>query len=597
MLNLNQQKFVDSKSNYLIAQCPAGSGKTFAMVEKIAALADQRVHPRNILCITFTRAAGVNLRDRAKKKLGEDADEMFANTFHSFAIKVITENARHVSPVWEDHEILNGKLDFTIYDQLDRADICKAIIKRLNLKCTMAQVVKYIYAELDEDTKEFKDAKMCAKYYEQFCIENIALDLDNLINMCTELLKIKEVRANYDYEFVMVDEFQDSNNFQNDLLKALNPKRLVVIGDPNQSIYAFNRAKIEYILNFKDEWPDVEQITFTDNYRSTQQIVDRANEIVSLNTIGTVIDVVAHSHGDDILLHTAKDFDAECEFVYREIISKESVYKDHAVLCRTNALASGVAEYLKIKGLPVNLVSNSEDPFKLPHVRQAMKFIQFCINLTDSFAFSQWINFPKRRMSDFEIQKAITDSMINEQPIDSKLSGVLQEKVKLIQSMLDDNADKVFFEALQAVGAIAEYATLGLHSRLRDFDEANEQITKWQKKSKDKSVKAFIKWLCIKDIQEKQLEEKDAVTICTIHGAKGLEWRHCYIMGVTEGIFPNTKKSNDIDEERRIMYVAMTRPMETCTITCSEYYRTRFGQIFISGASEFYKTLEENINE
>lgn len=576
-----------------MALCPAGSGKTFAMVEKVAALADDRIHPSSVLAFTFTRAAGVNMRERAIKRIGEEAKSMFANTFHAFAIKVITENAKHVSEIWEDTEILNGKLDFSIYDQDDRADICKVIINRLGLKVTVSQVEMYMFSSLDGSEKFYKDAELVAKEYGKFCIENIGLDLDNLIVMATKLLKIPEVRQNYLYEFVFIDEGQDTNGAQYELVKALNPKRLAIIADINQSIYGFNGARIENVTEFVNDWPEVEVITFTDNYRSTQIIVDRANEIVKLNKIGTVIDVKAHKDGPDITLHRANNFDGECEFIYKQIIGKESTYKDHAILCRTNKLAQDVADYLKMKDIPVNLVSNKDDPFKLAHVKSVMKFIQFCLNPLDQYAFRQWINFPSRRMTDYQIHKAITDSMLHEVNIHKTIGFAWSDKVEIIRGMKDEPADKVLFETLQVLGVIAEYSSKGLYSRLSDFDRANEQVVKWMKKSPQKTITAFVKHLTIKDIQEKTLEEKDAVTICTIHGSKGLEWNFVYILGVTQDIFPN--KSSEIEEERRLMYVAITRAKEECVITTSDFYKTSYGQTFISGPSEFYTLLEREV--
>lgn len=596
MINQGQQQFIDSQSNFVIAQCPAGSGKTFAMVEKIANLYDQRIHPRNVLAFTFTRAAGVNLRERSISRIGEEVKEMFANTIHAFAIKVISENTRHVNGMWYDLSIADGSLDYTIYNQDDRADICKALIKKLNVKVTVADVAKMIYGEFEKDGKAFADTNLIATAYRDFCIENVALDLDDLINTATKLLQIDEVRANYNYEYVFVDEFQDTNDTQIALIKALNPRRLYVIGDANQSIYGFNRAKIEYILNFHKDWPEVETITFTENYRSTQILVDRATEIIKKNTQGTVIDVKAQKDGPDVLLHIADDFDSECEFVYRQIISKESKYKDHAILCRTNALVSQAADYLKMKSIPVKVMSSADDPFKVDYVKSYIKFLQFCMNPLDQYAFRQFINYPVKRMDSSEIDSCIRQSAINELPI-HKTKGFphkLVDIVDKIKSMKDNEADKVFTTGLIELGVVKEYSYKGFINRLITFDECSNVISRWAKKSQHRSISAFVKWLIIKDIQEKMTEEKDAVVLTTIHGAKGLEWPHVYCMGVTEGIFPNQKVSSDIEEERRLMYVALTRAEETATVTCANYYRTAYGQIFNAGPSEFYQILENN---
>lgn len=598
MINQGQKAFIESESNYLIAQCPAGSGKTFAMVEKINNLYEHRIHPRNVLAFTFTRAAGVNLRERAIKRIGGEAKEMFANTIHAFAIKVITENIRHVNDMWYDLAIQNERLDYTIYNQDDRSDILKELIKKINAKTTLKAVSSMIYGEYSEKEKNYAETLLIYNAYRDFCIENVALDLDDLIVKATELLSIEDVRERYAYEYIMLDETQDTNDRQWDLIKALKPKKLCVIGDPNQSIYGFNRAKIDYILNFERDW-NAELVTFTDNYRSTQILVDRANEVIKKNENGVVIDVKAHKDGDDVLLYEGDDFDSECEFVFRQMISKDGDYKDHAILCRTNALVSQAAEYLKMKSVPVNVLSSADDPLKVEYVKKYIKFLQFCMNPLDQFAFRQFINFPVNRLKQSQIESCIRQSQINEIPI-HKTTCFPQEVVGIvdkIREMSDKKADEVFMFGIFELGIIQEYNSKALQSRINVFNECNNLVIKWTKKNAHNSISSFCKWLTIRDIQEKTLDSKDAVTLSTIHGSKGLEWKHVYIMGVTEGIFPNEKSSTDIEEERRLMYVAITRPMESCTVTSARYYRTPYGQVFNAGKSEFYRILERCQNE
>lgn len=568
-LNNAQLQAVTSKSKYILCLAGAGTGKTKTLTTRIAYLNQERISCDNMLALTFTRAAGKEMKERVIHLVGEaEGKKLFCNTFHAFCVKVLKEYGGY----------LDYDPDFTIYDQEDRDSILQSIISEFKFKITLKKVLSVFENKTEALTsKEITDAAQIHSEYLYRLMKNNAIDLDMLL---TETLAIlqghRPAFEDYHnrYEYVFVDEFQDTNDVQMDIIKALNPKNLFVVGDDFQSIYGWRGARIEYILNFDKEYPGCEVIKLEENYRSTKPIVDSANALIKHNEHQTEKVLRTAKPGDKIIFNHYPTETAEIKGICLEIDAETSnipdnyMYKDHAILARTNKQLAAMAEGLKYYNIPYHLISGNEDPFKVKDVRLLLNMIELALNPKDDALFKKVINFPEKRISDGEFDK------LEQHAIDEELHfmeiphsfELIKFKADLKSALdIEGYAGEVFL-SFHGHFWINEYYTQharpGTHEA---FVKAIEAIGKWQQTQEelgeDKSIQAFLKWLHIKDIQDKLMEEKDAVKLMTVHASKGLEFKNVFIIGMNDGVFPSDK-TKDMEEERRLFYVAVTRAKE-----------------------------------
>lgn len=586
-LNEAQLQAVTSKAKYILCLAGAGTGKTKTLTTRIAYLNQDRVSCDNMLALTFTRAAGKEMKERVIKLVGDDeGKKLFCNTFHAFCVKVLKEYGGY----------LGYDPDFTIYDQEDRDSILQAVIDEFRYKINLKKVLKALnedgYLSLSE--KEYAEANNVIKEYWYRLKKNNAIDLDMLLSEMLYILKgHRPAFEDYhnQYEYVFVDEFQDTNDIQMEIIRALTPKNLFVVGDDFQAIYGWRGARIDYILNFDKQHPGCEVIKLEENYRSTKPIVDAANALIKHNEHQTAKVLRTEKAGDKISFEVYGTEAAEIKKVCEQIQqlttgvppAEGCLYRDFAILARTNKQLALMADGLKYHNIPYHLISGNEDPFKVRDVKLLLNLIELAINPKDDALFKKVINFPVKRISDGEFDKlekyAIDEELhFMEIPHSFELIDFRNELTTALDNC--ENAGSTFSNFVSIFGIYGLYEQQGRREKNDDFINARAAISKWEQTQEelgeDMSIRAFLKWLHIKDIQDKIMEEKDAVKLMTVHASKGLEFKNVFVIGMNDGVFPSNK-TQDMEEERRLFYVAVTRAKDHLHITRAQQVKPPWG--------------------
>ncbi|GKV56003.1 DNA helicase PcrA [Sporosarcina sp. NCCP-2222] len=594
-LNANQKQAVVSDSRTILCLAGAGSGKTTVLTRRIAHLFDNRIGTSNMLALTFTRLAGMEMKERVIKLIGEqEGKKLFCNTFHAFAVQVLKE--------W-GHRIGIEK-NFSIYDQEDRESILTVILKELGAKTTLKKVFDAFESTPNIRSDEYR---VINEYFWKLR-QNNAVDLDRLIHKVVELWKAVPESLHYYrqmYSHVFVDEFQDTNDEQMEMFRLLAPAYLFVVGDDFQAIYGWRGAKVEYILNFPSEYPGCETVKLEDNYRSTNEIVTAANNLISYNINQSEKKLIAHKEGPKISVFETGDERTEHEEVLNKIrlLQSEGVaLKDIAVLSRTNMQLTRMQSQLDRGGV-ANIALGRNDIMKNRDIRSIVAWLQVIFNQKDGMALKRALGYPVPFLSENE-QKVL------------KLEAAKREKTELETLKLLDfkQADRFFalgsmiFEtasecgvselilyAAEIMGVIKEYEEQGLQNRLHVLQTGIEYIRSWEESKRnmgeDNSVTAFLSWLKYRDIQEKLIEEKDAVKLMTMHGAKGLEFPVVFLIDLVEDTFPS--KRGDLEEERRLAYVGITRAKEKLFLSHSKSKQDWNGSPVFATKSRF---LDEILN-
>lgn len=593
-LNQNQLQAVTSKSKTILCLAGAGSGKTTVLTRRIAHLFDNRIGTSNMLALTFTRLAGKEMKERVISLIGEqEGKKLFCNTFHAFAVQVLKE--------WG--HLIGIEKNFTIYDQEDRTSILEVIIKELGNRTTLKKVIAEFDSFPDEKSEEYR----VIDEYLWRLRQNNAVDLDRLIHKVVELWCFKPEALTYYqhmYTHVFVDEFQDSNDEQMKIIQMLAPENLFVVGDDFQAIYGWRGAKVEYILDFPNQYPDCEVVKLEDNYRSTSQIVTAANNLISFNEYQSEKKLIAHKEGPQITVFTTGDERIEYEEVCNRITNLHASgmeYKDIAVLSRTNMQLARMQSLLEQNGVP-NVALGRNDIMKNRDIRSIVAWLEVIFNQKDGVALKRALAYPEPFLSENELNLL-------------KLEAAKTEKTELeTLKILDFKMAKKFFnigsliyekhyngtnisELVQytadILGVLKEYEEKGLQNRLQSLREGIEYIKAWEESKRslgeDHSVMAFLKWLKYRDIQEKLVEEKDAVKLMTMHGAKGLEFPVVFLIGLVEDTFPSRR--GDIEEERRLAYVGVTRAKEQLFLSHSLVKQQWNGSLVQAVKSRFLDEL------
>ncbi|MHC1681355.1 MAG: ATP-dependent helicase [Clostridiaceae bacterium] len=570
-LNEAQRKAVESVSEVILCLAGAGTGKTSTLTSRISHLHDQRISCSNMIALTFTRLAGKEMKERVINMVGAaEGEKLFCNTFHAFCVKVIKEYGY----------LIGYDKEFTIYDQEDKENIIDSIIKEMKYKAHPDEVAEYLNNNFDAKAKNFFDVKSTGEEYKHRLKRNNAIDLDGLLSSTLELLRrFPQVQQFYNlqYEYLFVDEFQDTNEIQMNIIKAFNPKNLFVVGDDFQSIYGWRQARPEYILNFQKYYPDCEIIKLEENYRSTSQIIEAANKLISNNVNQTKKILKGHKEGPEIEYFEAETITNEVNIIISKILEKNEIHSDFAILTRTNKQLDPFIESFRRFNVPYQVVTNKDDPLKKRDVRMILNILEVILNNKDDMTLKKIINFPDIRINDLkmsEMEKIQIDK-------GSTLYETLKNtpEVKGFIDFLDDVEAKVFEEYYNAEAAFTliakelqleeRYLKAGRTSKSEDITQAAEVISRWEERQRklgeSTEFSAFLKWMHIRDIQEKLIEKNDAVKLMTVHASKGLEFKNVFVVGMNKNIFPS--KRGDLEEERRLLYVAVTRAKERLYIS------------------------------
>lgn len=605
-LSEEQTQAVLSDSPKILCLAGAGSGKTRVLTHRVARLVADRIGPYNILCLTFTRLAGKEMKERLIPLIGEQATrKVFCNTFHAFAVQVLKQWGRTIG------------IDqtFTIYDQDDRKDILEEIIADLKARTTVQKVLKKFPSpwvdlrlrEVQESPENYEEA-MVAKEYLYRCDQYNAIDLDSLIPRVNYLFgTIPQAREDYRkrYAYIFVDEFQDTSDDQIEMLGHLHPPNLFVVGDDYQAIYGWRGAKVEYILSFRQSVLGfgAEVITLEDNYRSTHQIVSLANRSIAHNQHQYKKTLRAHRNGPQINIKTFASEPQEYSGVISEINRLNGLgipLHEIAVLARTNQKIDTLQPLLESMNIPSIKLANGDDVLSKPDVQKVLTWMKVLANKEDELSLKKVINWPYETFLRMELKKAEMTARQQDKPlIDVVMTPMLEEFIaKFEEAVREDYTPATWFKALVHLLNLKHYYTdRSLKTRLNDLVNAYNFIWEWQKTKEyfgeDYSPEAFLRWLKYRDIQEKLMTaKKNSVRLMTIHASKGLEFTAVILMGLSKMEFPSPRTKN-IEEERRLFYVAVTRAKEHLTITHAKEVFDWNGQPHKTAESIFLAELEE----
>ncbi len=632
-LNKEQQEAVLTTEGPLLILAGAGSGKTRVLTHRTAYLIEEKgVNPYNILAITFTNKAAGEMRDRIDQMVGYGSESIWVSTFHSTCVRILR---RYI-------DRLGYGTNFTIYDAEDQKTLIKDICKRLEIDTKIHKekmFLSVISSAKDEmiEPIEFENnaagdyAKRIQaqvyREYQQALKMNNALDFDDLIFKTVELFKLdKEVLSSYQdrFRYIMVDEYQDTNTVQFEFIRLLSQKykNLCVVGDDDQSIYKFRGANIQNILNFEKYFEDAKVIKLEQNYRSTQNILDAANGVIA-NNVGRKSKRLWTENGTGEKIHF-EQLDSgyeEADYIVRDIARKvrkgEAEYKQCAILYRTNAQSRLFEERFIVENIPYKIVGGVNF-YSRKEIKDLLCYLKTIDNGQDEIAVKRIINVPKRGIGAATISKVTTyalaegisfySALCNAKDIPGlgKAVSKLEPFVLFIQSMKAKaevmSVADLLNELIELTGYVNELALEGTDeakARIENIEELVSKAAAYDESEEHPTLRGFLEEVAlVADIDSLQ-EENDYVVLMTLHSAKGLEFPHVYLAGMEDGLFPSymsitSDDASDIEEERRLAYVGITRAMNDLTITSARMRIVR-GQTQYGKVSRFVKEIPKSL--
>lgn len=643
-LNEPQREAVLHGNGPLMIIAGAGSGKTRVLTYRIARLIETGVDPFRILSLTFTNKASGEMRSRIEGAVGTEARNIWMGTFHSVFAKILRIEARY----------LGYTSDFSIYDTDDSKSLLRSIIKEYNLddKVYKANVVfnrisgaknrlisadDYInnaVIQADDDAAKMKEIGRLYKTYVTRCFQANAMDFDDLLFNTNILFRdFPDVLYKYQHKFqhVMVDEFQDTNVSQYLITRKLSAvhRNIVVVGDDAQSIYAFRGANIENILNFEKDFPDVRVIKLEQNYRSTSTIVNAANSVIARNKSqlekttftsneeGSLIDVIkaGSDNEEGRLIATA---------IFEEKMQKSLRNENFAILYRTNAQSRSFEEALRKLGIKYRIVGG-QSFYQRKEIKDLLAYLRFTVNQRDEEAFKRIINLPKRGIGDTTVAKIAVTASENNVAIWDVVANINQfgtgrtiapiegfgTLIKSFKILVEEGKDayEISSHIAKASGILRELyedKTVEGLSRYENVQELLNGIKEFvdSDESEDKTLSAFLQSVSLLTNADEPDDnnDHDRVTMMTIHSAKGLEFRNVFIVGLEEDLFPSQmmlESRQDLEEERRLFYVAITRAEKKLSFSYAES-RYQWGRLKMCEPSRFLLEVDQrflNVNK
>lgn len=624
-LNDKQKEAVEWPDGPILVLAGAGSGKTRVLTTKLAYLVNERgVNPYNILAITFTNKAAKEMKERAFKMLGSDAYQMQISTFHSLGLLLIREN----------YEKLGFEKNFTILDSDDSLTIIKKILKDMNLDPKFYNP-RAIRNKISSAKNELMDSNYYSRFanseyeeivlevfrkYEQKVLKNNSMDFDDLLLLPIKLFKkYPEVLEKYQdrFKYILVDEYQDTNEAQYILIKMLSKKykNICVVGDLDQSIYGFRGANFRNILNFEKDYPDAKVIPLEENYRSTGNILNVANDIIKHNKQRKEKNLwTKNDSGPKIRYHRAYDEKDEANYVMEEIkkliISGEEK-SNIAVLYRTNAQSRNMEEALLRENIPYKVVGSFYF-YNRKEIKDLISYLKLIYNSNDDVSLMRVINVPKRQIGPKTIENLATKSVDKGVSLYEAIdSGKELEFKKLIEKLKKESENISLTELVELIlvesgmrRELEDSKTIDAEIRLENLEEFKSITKNFEENNGVISLEEFLLEISLVSDMEEHKNNNDVVTLMTIHSAKGLEFDHVFIIGLEEGLFPHSNcldSPDEIEEERRLCYVAVTRAKKTLTLVNARR-RMLYGNTnsnppsrFISEISDEY--LDKDVKE
>ena len=629
-LNEPQRQAVMATDGPLLILAGAGSGKTRVLTHRTAYLIEEcGVNPYNIMAITFTNKAAGEMRERIDQMVGYGSESIWVCTFHSTCVRILR---RYI-------DRLGFGTNFTIYDSDDQKTLMKDICKRLEIDTKMYKEKMFLSAissakdelidPIEFETRaagDYVKRKQAQVYreYQQALKQNNALDFDDMIMKSVELFKLdKEVLASYQdrFRYIMVDEYQDTNTAQFELIRllALKYQNLCVVGDDDQSIYKFRGANIYNILNFEHHFPDATVIKLEQNYRSTQNILDAANAVIANNQGRKEKRLwTDNGAGDKITFEQLDTAAEEADFVARDIARRvrkgEYQYKDCAILYRTNAQSRLFEERFITANIPYKIFGGVNF-YARKEVKDLLAYLKTIDNGQDDLAVRRIINIPKRGIGAASINKvalyaqeqeiSIYDALwVAEQvPGLGKAAAKIRPFVLFIQSMkakakLLSVAD-LLQEVIETTGYVRELEAEGTdeaEARIENIDELISKAVDYAEGEEAPTLNGFLENVALVADIDSFDENSDYVVLMTLHSAKGLEFPNVYLAGLEDGLFPSymsitsDNSQAEIEEERRLAYVGITRAKKNLTITSARVRMVR-GQTQYGKVSRFVREI------
>jgi len=621
----------------LLIMAGAGSGKTRVLTHRIAYLIDEKmINPWNILAITFTNKAAREMRERAMA-LNPATSETLIATFHSMCVRILRREADHIG----------YNRNFTIVDPGEQRTLMKRILKNLNLdpkkwneRAILGTISNAKNDLLDEVAYEHQAGDMytqivakCYKAYQEELRRSEAMDFDDLIMMTLRLFdKNPDVLAYYQqrYQYIHVDEYQDTNHAQYQLVKLLASrfKNICVVGDADQSIYGWRGADMQNILDFEKDYPEAKVVVLEENYRSTKKILQAANEVIKNNRNRRPKKLwTQNDDGEQIVYYRANDERDEAVFVAStidNIIREEGKnFKDFAVLYRTNAQSRTIEEALLKSNIPYTMVGGTKF-YSRKEIRDAISYLNLIANPADNISFERVVNEPKRgvgpgtlekiRTFAYEQNMSLLDASANIMlsPIKGKAAQGVYDFANMILNLRDQLDGLSITEAVEAVldksgylDALSMQQTLESQARIenieefmsvtKNFDETNTDGTE-DETGIDRLGRFLNDLALIADTDDGDMEAAE-VTLMTLHAAKGLEFPVVFLIGMEEGVFPLSRASeepDELEEERRLAYVGITRAEEILFLTNANT-RTLFGKTSYNRPSRFLREISDDL--
>ena len=631
-LNEQQRKAVFQTEGPVLILAGAGSGKTRVLTHRTAYLIEEMdVNPYNIMAITFTNKAAGEMRERIDQLVGYGSESIWVSTFHSSCVRILR---RHIDRIGFD-------TNFTIYDADDSKSLMKDICKKLNIDTKLYKEKSFLAAissakdELVSPTEfalraassgDFAKKRQAEVYkeYQDTLHKNNALDFDDLIVKTVELFQSDPEVLNYYQErfrYIMVDEYQDTNTAQFQLIRLLADKykNLCVVGDDDQSIYKFRGANIYNILNFEKHFPDAVTIKLEQNYRSTQNILDAANSVIA-NNVGRKAKSLwtANDAGEKIDFEQFDTGYEEADYIARDIMSGvrdgKYHYGDYAILYRTNAQSRLFEERFVVSNIPYKIVGGVNF-YARKEIKDLLAYLKTIDNARDDLAVRRILNVPKRgigattvnRVSDYadayDISFYEALKRVEEIPSIGKAAGKVKPFVNFIQMLRSKteliSVSELLEEVIEETGYVKELEAEGTdeaNARIENINELISKVVAYEEGEEHPTLSGFLEEVALVADIDGLEEGSDYVVLMTLHSAKGLEFPKVYLAGMEDGLFPSYMSitSDDsvaeLEEERRLAYVGITRAMKELSVTCA---RTRMirGETQYNKVSRFVKEI------
>lgn len=641
-LNDMQELAVYHTDGPLLILAGAGSGKTRVLTHRVAYLIKEKgVEPYQIMAITFTNKAADEMRERIDKLVGFGADQVWVSTFHSACVKILRRFADRVG----------YKNDFTIYDADDQRKVVKSIIKMMNLdpklfkdKGVVAKISDFknklmtVSDVRDLATHDFKERTISQIYeeYQRILKKSNAMDFDDLIMKTVEMFqKNPDVLDMYQerLKYIMVDEYQDTNVAQFKFVQLLASKyqNICVVGDDDQSIYKFRGADITNILSFENHFDNARIVKLEQNYRSTKNILDAANAVIKNNegrkdkTLWCDADV-----GDKVEVYQAEDGFAEAEMVAdtikEEVDNGRADYNDYAILYRTNAQSRALEEKLMMKNIPYKIIGG-QNFYQRREIKDILAYLRIIANPTDDLSVERVINVPKRGIGQTTVDKVkdyarehdmnLYDAFLRADDVPGVSAGTAT-KIKGFTDMISDLSEMlvpseetgksvysivdVVDKLIELTGYVAELEaeeTDEAEARIENIDELISKVSEYEEETETPNLGEFLEEVSLVSDIDTLDESSSYVVLMTVHSAKGLEYPHIFLCGMEDGLFPSfmtimSEDEEELEEERRLAYVAITRAMKKLTISYAKRRMIR-GETQYNMVSRFVKEIPPKI--